>query len=155
MLRNLTIINIIGLRLFKIKLYRGEIIKIFKNTKYITPTTKQYIRDFINKADIADPKVVETLNKELDAIKSSPVEELLSQMVYSLRESGFDTTGMITDLALFMSDLANGQNVAEFNYSDDINKKIDRTLQLIDLAQSHLLASRTEYYRETRKFIWI
>jgi hypothetical protein len=69
-------------------------------------------------------------------------------MVYSLRESGFDTTGMITDLALFMSDLANGQNVAEFNYSDDISKKIDRTLQLIDLAQSHLLASRTEIIRE-------
>jgi hypothetical protein len=32
-------------------------------------------------------------------------------MVYSLRESGFDTTGMIADLAQFMSDLANGQNV--------------------------------------------
>ena len=123
-----------------------QLINIFKSAKYITPATKQYLKTFINSANVSDQKVKDKLIQEIDSIKSSPLEELLSQMVYSLAQSGFDTTGMVTDLAQLMNDLAQGQNLGEFSYSEEIERKIENTIKLIDIASAHINASRTEYY---------
>lgn len=123
-----------------------QLINIFKSAKYITPATKQYLKTFINSANVSDQKVKDKLIQEIDSIKSSPLEELLSQMVYSLTQSGFDTTGMVTDLAQLMNDLAQGQNLGEFSYSEEIERKIENTIKLIDIASAHINASRTEYY---------
>ena len=123
-----------------------QLLKIFKAAKYITPATKQYLKNFVNQANVSNEEVKQKLTKAIDSIKSSPLEELLSQMVYSLTESGFDTTGMVTDLAQLMNDLANSSNLGEFAYSEEIENKIKRTLQLIDIASAHINAARTEYY---------
>ena len=123
-----------------------QLLNTFKAAKYITPATKQYLKNFINSANITDEKIKEKLNTAIDSIKSSPLEELLSQMVYSLTESGFDTTGMVTDLAQLMNDLANGSNLKEFSYSEEVERKIENTIKLIDIASAHINASRTEYY---------
>jgi len=42
-------------------------------------------------------------------------------MVSTLQENGVDTTGMVTDLASFMSDLANSNNIENFSYSPEID----------------------------------
>lgn len=123
-----------------------QLLNIFKSAKYITPATKQYLKTFINSANVSDQKIKDKLNQEIDSIKSSPLEELLSQMVYSLTQSGFDTTGMVTDLAQLMNDLSQGQNLGEFSYSEEIERKIENTIRLIDIASAHINAARTEYY---------
>lgn len=125
---------------------QDQLIKIFKSAKYITPATKQYLKTFINSANVSDQKVKDKLNRAIDSIKSSPLEELLSQMVYSLTQSGFDTTGMVTDLAQLMNDLAQGSNLGEFSYSEEVERKIENTIKLLDIAAAHINAARTEYY---------
>lgn len=125
---------------------QDQLIKIFKQAKYITPATKQYLKTFINSANVSDQKVKDKLNQAIDSIKSSPLEELLSQMVYSLTQSGFDTTGMVTDLAQLMNDLAQGSNLGEFSYSEEVERKIENTIKLLDIAAAHINAARTEYY---------
>jgi len=45
-----------------------------------------------------------------------------------------------------MNDLANGSNLKEFSYSEEIERKIENTIKLIDIASAHINASRTEYY---------
>ena len=123
-----------------------QLLNVFKTAKYITPATKSYLKNFINQANVSDDKVKDKLIQAIDSIKSSPLEDLLSQMVYSLTESGFDTTGMVTNLAQLMNDLANGSNLREFSYSEEVERKINKTLQLIDIAAAHINAARTEYY---------
>lgn len=123
-----------------------QLLNVFKAAKYITPATKSYLKNFINQANVTDEKVKDKLIQTIDSIKSSPLEDLLSQMVYSLTESGFDTTGMVTNLAQLMNDLANGSNLKEFSYSEEVERKINKTLQLIDIAAAHINAARTEYY---------
>lgn len=125
---------------------QDQLINIFKQAKYITPATKQYLKTFINSANVSDQKIKDKLNQEIDSIKSSPLEELLGQMVYSLTQSGFDTTGMVTDLAQLMNDLAQGSNLGEFSYSEEVERKINNTIKLLDIAASHINAARTEYY---------
>ena len=125
---------------------QDQLIKIFKQAKYITPATKQYLKTFINSANVSDQKVKDKLNQAIDSIKSSPLEELLNQMVYSLTQSGFDTTGMVTDLAQLMNDLAQGSNLGEFSYSEEVERKIENTIKLLDIAAAHINAARTEYY---------
>ncbi len=120
-----------------------QFIKNLKEAKYITPTTKQYLKDFINKSDITDEGKTE-LNQALEEVANSPIEELLSNMVSTLRETGIDTTGMVTDLAKFMNDLANSSNIENFSYSPEIDQKIRKTLDLIEIAHSHIEASKTE-----------
>ena len=99
---------------------QDEFIKTLKSAKYLTPTTKQYIRDFINRADITDD-AKSRVNQALEEVSNSPVEELLSNMVTTLQENGIDTTGMITDLSKFMSDLANSSNIENFSYSPEMD----------------------------------
>ena len=125
---------------------QDQLINIFKSAKYITPATKQYLKTFINSANVSDQKVKDKLNQAIDSIKSSPLEELLSQMVYSLTQSGFDTTGMVTDLAQLMNDLARGSNLGEFSYSEEVERKIENTIKLLDIAAAHINSARTEYY---------
>lgn len=120
-----------------------QFIKTLKEAKYLTPTTKQYISDFINKSDITDNSK-QKINQSLEEVANSPIEELLSNMVITLRDAGIDTTGMVTDLAKFMNDLANSFNIENFSYSPEIDQKIRKTLDLIEIAHSHIEASKTE-----------
>lgn len=124
---------------------QDELIKHLQNTRYLTPTTKQYLKDFVNRADIMDSGK-QKINEAIDKVSNSPVEELLSNMVSVLQDNGIDTTGMITDLATFMNDLANSGNIKEFNYSPEIDLKLRRTLDLIDIAHAHIEAAKTEIY---------
>ena len=59
---------------------QDEFIKTLKSAKYLTPTTKQYIRDFINRSDITEDSKTK-INQALEEVANSPVEELLSNMV--------------------------------------------------------------------------
>jgi hypothetical protein len=42
-------------------------------------------------------------------------------MKSTLQSVGIDTTGMITDLSKFMSDLANSANIENFSYSEQLD----------------------------------
>lgn len=132
-------------------LVQKEFINKLKEAKYLTPTTKQYIRDFINRADVTEETVKE-LNDTLNSISNSPIEELLSNMKATLQSVGIDTTGMITDLSKFMSDLANSANIENFSYSEQIDQNIRKTLDLIEIAHSHIEAAKTEIYGDLNNF---
>lgn len=132
-------------------LVQKEFINKLKQAKYLTPTTKQYIRDFINKADVTEETVKE-LNDTLNSISNSPIEELLSNMKATLQSVGVDTTGMITDLSKFMSDLANSTNIENFSYSEQLDQNIRKTLDLIEIAHSHIEAAKTEIYGDLNNF---
>ena len=128
-----------------------EFINKLKQAKYLTPTTKQYIRDFINRADVTEETVKE-LNDTLNSISNSPIEELLTNMKSTLQSVGIDTTGMITDLSKFMSDLANSANVENFSYSEQLDQNIRKTLDLIEIAHSHIEAAKTEIFGDLNNF---
>lgn len=132
-------------------LVQKEFINKLKEAKYLTPTTKQYIRDFINRADLTEETVKE-LNDTLNSISNSPIEELLSNMKTTLQSTGIDTTGMITDLSKFMSDLANSANIENFSYSEQLDYNIRKTLDLIEIAHSHIEAAKTEIYGDLNNF---
>ena len=132
-------------------LVQKEFINKLKEAKYLTPTTKQYIRDFINRADVTEETVKE-LNDTLNSISNSPIEELLTNMKATLQSVGIDTTGMITDLSKFMSDLANSANIENFSYSEQLDQNIRKTLDLIDIAHSHIEAAKTEIYGDLNNF---
>lgn len=132
-------------------LVQKEFINKLKEAKYLTPTTKQYIRDFINRADLTEETVKE-LNDTLNSISNSPIEELLSNMKATLQSVGIDTTGMITDLSKFMSDLANSANIENFSYSEQLDYNIRKTLDLIEIAHSHIEAAKTEIYGDLNNF---
>lgn len=124
-------------------LVQEEFIRLLNNTKYLTPTTKQYIKDFINKSDIIENNKAR-INQALEKISNSPVEELLSNMISTLQDKGIDTTGMIANLALLLNDLANSSNIENFSYSLQMDQNIRKTLDLIELAHSHIEAAKTE-----------
>lgn len=128
-----------------------EFANILKNAKYLTPTTKQYISDFINQSDITD-QIKTKLNSELENINSSPIEEFLSNIIATLQSTGIDTTGMITDLSKFMNDLANSSNIEEFSYDSEMDQKIRATLDLMEIAHSHLEAAKTEISADIGNF---
>lgn len=132
-------------------LVQKEFINKLKQAKYLTPTTKQYIRDFINRADVTEETVKE-LNDTLNSISNSPIEELLTNMKSTLQSVGIDTTGMITDLSKFMSDLANSANIENFSYSEQLDQNIRKTLDLIEIAHSHIEAAKTEIFGDLNNF---
>lgn len=124
-------------------LVQEEFIKLLENTKYLTPTTKQYLKDFISKSDIVESNKVK-INDALNKVSNSPIEELLSNMISTLQEEGIDTTGMIANLASSLNDLANSSNIGEFSYTSQMDQNIRKTLDLIELAHSHIEAAKTE-----------
>lgn len=132
-------------------LVQKEFINKLKQAKYLTPTTKQYIRDFINRADVTEETVKE-LNDTLNSISNSPIEELLTNMKSTLQSVGIDTTGMVTDLSKFMSDLANSANIENFSYSEQLDQNIRKTLDLIEIAHSHIEAAKTEIFGDLNNF---
>lgn len=122
---------------------QNAIIDSLKKAKYLTPTTKQYLRDFFTAVDIV-PSAKEKLVAAINAVNSSPIEELLSNMIVTLQQEGFDVSGMSTNLAELLIDLARGRNLENFMYGEDIDDKIQVLLDLINLAHAHIEAARTE-----------
>lgn len=127
-----------------------ELKKLIDDESYITPFVKTYLHNFLDSIedlslDINKDKKKQ-LNESIDKTSNSPIFELLNEAITKLADEKVDVSELLTDLSSSLQKFAIMANLGDFSYDEDVDKRIRKTKDLIDVLYAILNGARSEIF---------